>query len=228
MRFPATRAGDNVYDVTVQASDGTLSESLAVAVTVTDANEGPEVTSGGDSFTVPENQDWSGSSFTAADPEGDAVTRWNLGGRDGGDFTISETGVMTFRSTPDYERPADSDLNNVYEVEVRPYDGRYYGSHDVTVTVEDVNEITGPATLSRTENIEGILATYSAGGRGDLTVEPTWRLTGADSGDFSISEGGELTFRSIPDHERPADSNRDNEYLFTVQASDDRYYGRWT
>ena len=223
--IPGDAGRDNVYDVAVQASDGTLSESIAVAVTVTDANEGPEVTSGGDSFTVPENQDWSGSSFTAADPEGDAVTRWNLGGRDGGDFTISETGVMTFRSTPDYERPADSDLNNVYEVEVRPYDGRYYGSHDVTVTVEDVNEITGPATLSRTENIEGILATYSAGGRGDLTVEPTWRLTGADSGDFSISEGGELTFRSIPDHERPADSNRDNEYLFTVQASDDRYYG---
>ena len=33
-----------------------------------------------------------------------------------------------------------------------------------------------------------------------------------------------MSFRSIPDHERPADSNRDNEYLFTVQATDDRYY----
>ena len=223
--IPSDAGGDNVYDVTVQASDGTLSESLAVAVTVTDANEGPQVTSGGDTFIVQENSEWSGASFTAMDPEGDAVTRWNLGGRDGGDFTINENGAMTFRSTPDYERPADSDRDNVYEVEVRPYDGRYYGSHAVTVTVGDVNEISGSATITQPEKFVGLLATYSAGGRGDLIVEPNWRLTGADSGDFSISEGGELTFRSIPDHERPADSNRDNEYLFTVQASDDRYYG---
>ena len=132
---------------------------------------------------------------------------------------------MTFRYSPDFERPADYDRDNEYEVEIRPYDGRYYGSHNVTVTVEDVIEITGPATLAQSENFEGLLATYSAAGRGDLTVEPAWRLTGTDSGDFVINEQGELTFRSIPNHERPADSNRDNEYLFTVQASDDRYYG---
>ena len=133
--------------------------------------------------------------------------------------------MLTFRYSPDFERPADYDRDNEYEVEIRPYDGRYYGSHNVTVTVEDVIEITGPATLAQSENFEGLLATYSAAGRGDLTVEPAWRLTGTDSGDFVINEQGELTFRSIPNHERPADSNRDNEYLFTVQASDDRYYG---
>ena len=30
---------------------------------------------------------------------------------------------------------------------------------------------------------------------------------------------------SVPDHERPADSNRDNVYNFTVHTTDDRYYG---
>ena len=223
--IPSDAGRDNVYQVTVQASDGTLTGPLPVTVSVTNANEGPEVTGGGNSFTVRENQNWTGAGFSASDPEGDAVPRWALGGRDGGDFTISENGVMTFRSTPDYERPADSNRDNIYEVEVRPYDGRYYGSHAVTVTVGDVTEISGSATITQPENFEGNLATYSAAGRGDLIVEPDWRLTGTDSGDFSISESGELTFRSIPDHERPADSNRDNEYLFTVQASDDRYYG---
>ena len=29
----------------------------------------------------------------------------------------------------------------------------------------------------------------------------------------------------VPDYERPADSNRDNTYVFTVQVSDGRYYG---
>ena len=132
---------------------------------------------------------------------------------------------MTFRNVPDYERPDDGNRDNMYEVEVRPYDGRYYGSHDVTVIVEDVSEITGSTTLNPPENFEGVLAAYTAAGRGDLTVAPSWRLTGTDRGDFNISETGELTFRSTPDHERPDDSNRDNEYLFTVQASDGRYYG---
>ena len=224
--IPGDSGGDNIYDVMVQATDDDSNTArFEVTVTVSEVNEGPEVTSGGDSFTVRENLDWQGASFTAADPEGSAITRWRLGGRDGGDFNISETGLMTFRTTPDHERPADSNRDNVYEVEVRPYDGRYYGSHEVMVMVEDVDEITGPATLNRSENFEGVLANYSATGRGDLTVAPTWRLSGTDRGDFTITEDGELTFRSIPDHERPADSDRDNVYSFAVQASDDRYYG---
>ena len=36
MRIPRTITADNVYDVTVQASDGTLSDTQAIAVTVTD------------------------------------------------------------------------------------------------------------------------------------------------------------------------------------------------
>ena len=224
--IPGDSGGDNIYDVMVQATDDDSNIArLEVTVTVTEVNEGPEVTSGGNSFTVRENQDWQGASFTASDPEGGTVNRWNLRGRDGGDFNMSETGVMTFRTAPDYERPADSNRDNVYEVEVRPYDGRYYGSHQVMVMVEDVDEITGPASVNRSENFEGVLATYSATGRGDLTVVPVWRLSGTDRGDFTITEDGELTFRSIPDHERPADSNRDNVYSFAVQASDDRYYG---
>ena len=73
---------------------------------------------------------------------------------------------------------------------MRPYDGRYYGFHQVTVTVSDVSEISGPAALSQPENFEGTLATYIAGRRGDLAVDPTWRLTGTDSGDFTIDETG--------------------------------------
>ena len=213
------------YQVTIQASDGARSGTLAVTVTVTDVNEGPVVNTGGDTFTVQENRNWAGASFTASDPEGQTISRWNLGGRDGGDFTITENGVMTFRSVPDHERPADSNRDNIYDVEVRPYDGRYYGSHAVTVTVGDVTEITGSAAITRPENFEGTLDTYSAGGRGDLVVDPAWRLTSMDSGDFTIDENGQLAFRSVPDHERPADSNRDNVYNFTVQATDDRYYG---
>ena len=228
---PADSGGNNVYQVTVVASDRAKRGTLDVTVTVTEQNEGPMV-SGTPEFTVDENRDLPSSAvYTAQDPEAvggvtTAIT-WRLSGRDGGDFTIHrDTGVLTFRTPPDHERPADANLDNVYEVTVRAHDGRNYGDYEVTVTVEDVAEITGPAALSQTENFEGVLATYSPAGQGDLAVEPSWRLTGADGGDFTIDrESGELTFRSIPDHERPADSNRDNVYNFTVQVSDGSYHG---
>ena len=233
---PADSDRDNVYQVTVVASDGANRGTLDVTVTVTEQNEGP-VVSGTAEFTINENRDLaqnqggSSTTYTAQDPEAvggvsTAIT-WRLSGRDGGDFAIHrDSGVLTFRSTPDHERPADADRDNVYEVTVRAHDGRNYGDFQVTVTVEDMAEITGPDDITRTENFEGVLATYSPAGQGDLAVEPSWRLTGADSGDFTIDrESGELTFRSTPDHERPADSNRDNVYSFTVQVSDGSYHG---
>ena len=228
---PADRDENNVYRVTVVASDGANRGTLGVTVTVTEQNEGP-VVSGAPEFTINENQHLPSSAvYTARDPEavGGVTTtiRWSVSGRDGGDFTIDrDTGVLAFRTPPDHERPADANRDNVYEVTVRAHDGRNYGDFQVTVTVEDVAEITGPAAISRTENFEGVLATYSPAGQGALDVKPSWRLTGADSGDFTIDrESGELTFRSIPDHERPADSNRDNVYGFTVQVSDGSYHG---
>ena len=52
-----------------------------------------------------------------------------------------------------------------------------------------------------------------------------WSLTGTDAGDFIIDESGRLSFRNVPDHERPADSGRDNVYNLSVRASDGRNYG---
>ena len=337
---PGSPQRDNVYEITVVASDGTNRDTLDVAITVTDVNEGPEIT-GQSTRTVSENFDEVVATYTATDPEGSAVTRWNLAGPDSGDFSITDTSEQTgqytadlsFRNAPDFDRPVDSNRDNEYLVTVRPYDGRYYGNHEVTVTVTASNEppaITGSNARTFRENGTGTIYTYratdpegdgftwSVGGadgsyfdisdRGVLafksppdfespprpddndyqvTVQATddhvppntgefqvrvtvtdvnegpviedtitntaftvqenhdqvlftysakdpedpdaditrWSVTGTDGGDFSINEDGELKFRDTPDFERPADSNRDNEYLFTVRASDGRYYG---
>ena len=226
--IPGDSGGDNIYNVTVQASDGTHTGSLAVMVNVTDVNEGPTV-SGSETLSSTENRAMEQvlASYTGSDPEnpGTPINRWSTSGTDGGDFTINESGELTFRNVPDYERPVDSNRDNIYNFSVRAYDGRYYGYHEVTVSVDDLDEISGPSGLDRSENFEGLLSTYSATGQGDLTVVPTWRLTGTDGGDFSISEHGELRFRYSPDSERPADSNRDNVYSIAVQVSDGGYYG---
>ena len=220
------------------ATDGEgLRGSLAVTVTVTALNEGP-VVSGTAAFTINENQDLDdnqagfGTTYVAVDPEaiGGVTTTitWSVSGRDGGDFTIDrETGALTFRTLPNYERPADSNRDNVYEVIVRAYDGRNYGAFDVTVTVLAVNEgpvITGRDTFTYRENGTAALHTYRATDpEGD---DFTWQLGGPDASDFAIttdsSGRGVLTFASPPNFDSPADSNRDNEYLVTVQARDDQ------
>ncbi len=179
------------------AGDGQgLEGALPVTVAVTAVNEGPEITLG-DSYSVAEGQDLTGASFTARDPEDLAITRWSLSGTDRGDFSISEAGALTFRNTPDYDRPADSNRDNEYLVTIRASDGRYYGSLHVTITVTDVNEeapvVTDRNSLSFRENtaITTRLYTYRATDTDRNTVI-SWSVGGANGGLFEI-DGGVLT-----------------------------------
>ena len=334
---PSGSGGDNVYDVTIEVRDDISgTDSLPITITVRDVNEPPDVT-GRQELSFAENQstDLVLATYSAIDPENPSaqITRWSTSGTDGGDFTTNENGELTFRNIPNYERPADSGRDNVYNFSVRASDGRNYGYLPVTITVTDVNESPVITTTSRTdftvsENVTATIYTFRAtdpeGGNmewsttgadgtdfaikdgaltfagppnfeqsqglgsdsnqylvtirasddalnsGTLDVVVTvsdvnegpeisrvgsapgsvpenhdtslvlsrytatdpegstvsrWRTSGSDGGDFTINENGELTFRNVPDYERPTDSNRDNTYVFTVQASDGRVYG---
>ena len=216
---PADADTDNVYSVTVQASDGTNTGSLDVTVTVTDVDEAP-VVSGNAVVSYAENGTDDVSTYTAADPENATIT-WSLSGTDAADFAISSGGVLSFSATPDYENPADADTDNVYSVTVRATDGTNTGSLAVTVTVTDVNEtpvVSGDATVSYAENGTDDVATYTAADPESATI--AWSLAGTDAADFAISSGGALSFSATPDYEGPADADTDNVYSVTVQASD--------
>ena len=229
---PTDADRDNVYEVTVVATDDDgHADSVAVTVTVTPQSEGPEI-SGPQSLSFAENQatDRILAIYTATDPEDPSalITRWSLSGRDAGDFTISEGGELSFRNVPDFEAPADSGRDNVYEFSVRASDGSNYGYLEVTVTVEDVNEALAITTTSRTEfsyreNGTATIYTFSATDPERGTV--TWSTGGADGDDFTIvadSRGrGVLTFARPPDFENPTDADRDNVYEVTVVATDD-------
>ena len=212
----------------VAADRAGLRDTVNAVITITDQSEGP-VIAGMTSYTVAENYDIAQvlGSYTATDAKDNRPVhpRWSLSGRDGGDFTINERGELAFRSIPDYDRPADSDRDNVYEVTVRGHDSRAYGNLDVTVRVTPVNEhdpvVTGRQTLSFRENTAAAtrLHAYRATD-GDRDTSFTWSVEGDDQDDFAIAEGV-LTFSAPPDYEQPADSDRDNVYEVTVVASDD-------
>ena len=166
----------------------------------------------------PENSTGPVATYTAVDPEGGQIT-WSLSGDDSGQFSIT-SGALTFRSTPDYETPADIDTNNVYLVEVGASDSANTASLDVTITVTDENEtpsVSGQTSVSYEENRTDTVATYTASDPEGTSV--TWSLSGDDAQDFVINEGV-LTFGATPNFGDAADTNTDNVYLTTVEASD--------
>ena len=71
-------------------------------------------------YSLTENvTDLAVATFGATDPDssGQNVTNLSLSGADAGDFTFTG-GALSFMSSPNYERPADADMNNVYKVTV--------------------------------------------------------------------------------------------------------------
>ena len=131
--------------VTVTATDSFgLSDSVDVIITVTDVNEGPTITLGGLAISGVARVDYAENgrgmvaTYSATGPESDNAS-WTLSGDDAGAFTIgNSSGVLTFRSGPDFESPADADTDNVYMVTVEADDSTYEATRNVVVTVTDV------------------------------------------------------------------------------------------
>ena len=152
--MPGDANGDNMYEVTIRASDGTLTEDRMVKVTVTNVDEAPVISAGasimGDSsISYAENGMDDVATYEAVGFEGSVS--WTLSGDDAGDFDISSSGVLTFELRPDFEDPDDANTDNVYEITVMAGDGTDSAMLDVRVTVTDVeNDMpTGGSLLDR-------------------------------------------------------------------------------
>ncbi len=79
-------------------------------------------------------------SLNATDPDIGTTLTYSLTGSDAGDFSISASGTLSFSPAPDFEAPADSDLNNTYIVVTWVSDGILSDSQTVTITVNDASE----------------------------------------------------------------------------------------
>ena len=220
---PADAGGNNVYDVSVTASDGTNSSTKAVAISVTNVNEAPTVTS---AATASFAENGSGTVYTAAatDPDAGTTLTYSLTGADASLFNINATtGVVTFKSSPNYEAPADAGGNNVYDVSVTASDGTNSTTKAVAISVTNVNEaptVTSSATASFAENASGTVYTVAATDP-DAGASLTYSISGADATLFNINATtGVVTFKSSPNYEAPGDAGGNNVYDITVGASD--------
>ena len=202
--------------------DTTTDGTISVTIFVTDVDEPPVVT-GSSSINYPENGTETVATYTADDPEGNTPVNWTLGGADYDDFSISNEGVLTFKTSPNYEAPADADGNDVYQVTIKASDGAKTGNLEVTVTVTDENEL--PAFASETD--ARTIAENTAAGQDvgtpvsatdpDAGETLTYRLDGTDATSFSIIEStGQLQTKADLDFEDKA------SYTVTVSVRDSK------
>ena len=214
----ADAAIDDTIDVTITVND--VDEPAIISFTAASA-----VTATNNDLAVEENHAGPVATFSANDPERKASLShtWSLAGIDAADFNISQTGVLTFAAAPDYERPADSGGNNLYDITVNALDSDGLTGHiSVSVMVRPVNEpptISGEASPSIEEEGAMLVGTYQVRDPENATI--AWQpIGGTDSDRFEFTaSSGRLAFKSAPDYEDATDSGRDNVYDMSLSAS---------
>ena len=219
---PVDTGGDNVYEVTVQVTDGrnvdgnadtAVDDTVSVTITVANVNEPPGFDSSVLDLVVVENTAANtniGSPVAANDPESDTLT-YSLLGVDSDQFDIEpSTGQISVGGTTtfDIELPSDSNADNVYELSVQVTDNQdAEGNPDdsvdaeigVNITVTDVNE---PPEFDTAALELEVAENYEAGTNvGDpiVATDPessalAYSLSGADSDLFGIeSSSGQIS-----------------------------------
>ena len=153
-------AADTEYEVQVRATnaEGTGDWSEPPGSGSTDANAAPVFDSPA-TFNAAENQTVVGTVQASDSDAGDSVTDYAIQpGADAAQFTIEAlTGVLTFKSEPNFEAPADTDADNNYEVVVRATSGtgvrEKTADQTITVTVTDVVGEAPGARASATRSV---------------------------------------------------------------------------
>jgi len=226
---PADSGGNNVYDVTVQVSDGQGgTDTQALAVTVANVNEAPtDLALSANTVAEHAANGTVVGTVSGSDVDMGDTKTYSLTDNAGGRFAInSSAGQITVanRSLINYERATSHNLT----VRVTDSGGLTY-DETFTINVTDVNEAApritsngGGATalINIAENATAVTRVTAS----DADTRQTLAYSivgGADAAKFTInSSTGALSFVSAPNYEAPTDSGGNNVYDVTVQVSD--------
>jgi VCBS repeat-containing protein len=217
--FEAPTHLDNQYHLTLQASDGINTTPQSITVTVKNVNDAKPVFSSANAFNLQENTTSVGT-VVASDADTVNLTYTITGGTDAGYFSLDPiTGALVFNAAPDFEAPAHT--NNQYQLTVQASDGTNNTAQTITVTVNNVNDVSPEFTSATTFNLNENTTNVGTVTASDAdSANLTYLITGGpDAALFSLDPAtGTLAFIAAPDFEVPANAN--NQYQLTVQASD--------
>ena len=230
-----TIGGDFTHTVTVTATDpfGAVATPTGAApqdvtITINDVNEAPMINEGFTRNSQAEHDADIGTegidaaktvdTYMAEDVDQDADVTWSVSGTDAGDFEISSAGALTFKEAPNYEKPLDSNGDNVYMVTVVATDAgvddknKMTAERAVVITVINVEEggtvrlssvqpkIGFPLTASVTDDDDGVMGTTWKWERDGGTVgSPTGDCTNTSGWEDAVDGMGAKTATYTPD-----------------------------
>jgi len=130
------------HAVVIEVSDGSLIGTQSFSIDVINTNDAPVITSNGGGASAELEAEENQTAVTTMTDEdvdvGDTTTFSITGGPDAGRFSITSSGVLTFKVEPDFEYRADANGDGIYQVEVSSSDGN--GGTDVqTLSVRVTN-----------------------------------------------------------------------------------------
>ena len=193
------------YSVTVTVSDGTLTDTIDVQVTVR-RNRQPRFRDSNFAVRyVPENTPPGtniGTPFSATDQDGDTLT-YTLGGNSASSFNIvSNTGQLKTKDALNYE------VRSRYTAAVTVSDGESTGTISITVRVQDVNDapVFSAGDTAERPIAENTAASTNIGSAFSATDADNdtlvYTLGGTDAASFSIvNSTGQLKTKAQLDYE---------------------------
>ena len=211
------------YTITITVSDGSLTDTIAVTINITDIDENraPAFTDGTSATrSVAENTGSGvdiGTAVAATDADDDELT-YTLGGTDAAAFNIDSTsGQLRTKSDLDYETKTS------YTITITVSDGSLTDTIAVTINITDIDENRAPAFTDGTSATRSVAENTGSGVDIGTAVaatdadddELTYTLGGTNAASFSIvSTSGQLKTRSDLDYETKS------SYSVTISVSD--------
>ena len=147
---------------------------------------------GPDAVDHPENTTSVNATYRASGASG--TVAWTVSGDDAGAFTISG-GMLTFNTAPNFEAAADANTDNVYNVTVEAMADGNMDTHDLTVTVTDMDE-DGSVTVMPTSAMVGteLTATLDDPDTGVANTAWQWASAGEDGTYADIDNATSATY----------------------------------
>ncbi|QKG80546.1 cadherin domain-containing protein [Tenuifilum thalassicum] len=219
----------SIFNLTVQASDGTLTDNATITINLNDVNEAPAISDA--SVSIDENSPNGTSVFNVNDDrsgndtdiDGDAISYSITAGDGSGAFAINpSTGEITVADAT----KLDFETTSTFNLTVQASDGTLTDNATITINLNDVNEAPAisDASVSIDENSPNGTSVFnvnddSSGNDTDIDGDAiTYSITaGNGSNAFAInSSTGEITVNDAT----KLDFETTTSFSLTVQASD--------